>query len=105
MTSAIVVFVTVPAGPQAKKLARTILNAKSAACVNIVPLVDSHYWWKGKLENGKESLLIIKSSRSKFSKLKSIIRAHHPYTVPEIIALPISAGHQPYLDWIRRETK
>ena len=104
MTPYCVAYVTAPAGRVAKKLASEILKSRAAACVNIIPKVASSYWWKGKIESATESLLIIKMRRALVRKLETVVRNHHPYTVPEIITLPIDAGHAPYLRWIADET-
>jgi periplasmic divalent cation tolerance protein len=100
-----VVLITAPAGTKSKQLAKSLLAARLAACVNVVPLVRSLYWWKGKLESAQESLLIVKTRRSLIKKLTKHVLKNHPYSVPEVIALPIMKGHKPYLDWIFNETK
>jgi periplasmic divalent cation tolerance protein len=100
-----VVYVTAPPGKKARRLARIILKSRCAACVNIIPRVHSSYWWKGKLEMAPEALLIIKTRRSLINRLMRIVRHSHPYTVPEIIALPIVHGDKPYLNWVRNETR
>jgi periplasmic divalent cation tolerance protein len=73
--------------------------------VNIVPAVESVYWWKGKMERAGEALLVVKTRRSALRRLFEVVRRHHSYIVPEIIALPIVAGHRPYLDWLKAETR
>jgi periplasmic divalent cation tolerance protein len=100
-----VVYVTAPTGKSAERLAKIVLQRRWAACVNIVPLVKSRYWWKGKIESAKEALLIIKTRESLVSKLSDGVRKIHPYNVPEVIALPILKGHQPYLAWLFDETR
>lgn len=95
-----VVLVTVPTQAKAKALARFLVAQKSAACVNIIPKVRSLFWWQGKLDRANESLLVIKTKKSLFGKLKALIIAKHPYAVPEIIALPIILGNKKYLEWI-----
>jgi len=71
-----------------------------AACVNILPGVESVYRWQGKIERDDEILLLIKSDTAHFSALEDTISNLHPYEVPEILAVPVEAGHQPYLEWI-----
>jgi periplasmic divalent cation tolerance protein len=88
-----------------EKITRKILENRLAACVNITPQLKSVYWWKGRMETATERLLIIKTKSSLFSSLENLIRSVHPYEVPEIVALPISKGYKPYLDWISAETK
>jgi Uncharacterized protein involved in tolerance to divalent cations len=81
-------------------LARLLVEKKLAACVNVVKGLRSFYWWKGKIEEDEEELLIIKTSREAYGELEREIRENHPYTVPEIIALPIILGNPDYLAWI-----
>jgi periplasmic divalent cation tolerance protein len=94
----VVVFCTAPQG-EADALAKTLVEEHLAACVNISP-VRSCYIWEGKLNLDNEALLIIKAKKSRFEPLKDRILVLHSYAVPEIIALPVIAGHQPYLDWL-----
>ncbi len=98
----VVVLVTCPTGATARRLARHVVQRRLAACVNIVPLVHSVYRWNGKTEQSREALLVIKSTAGRFAALRRGIRALHPYHVPEIIALPLVAGHPPYLAWVRQ---
>jgi Uncharacterized protein involved in tolerance to divalent cations len=81
-------------------LAKLLVEKKLAACVNVVKGLRSFYWWKGKIEEDDEELLIIKTSRETYGELEKQIRENHPYTVPEIIALPIILGNPDYLAWI-----
>lgn len=96
----IVVLVTVPRGQKAKKIVKFLLSEKVAACVNIIPKVDSFFRWQGKIDKAKEVLLVIKTRKNLFAKLVKAVRSKHPYTVPEIIALPIISGNKEYLEWI-----
>ncbi|HOY10869.1 MAG TPA: divalent-cation tolerance protein CutA [Candidatus Omnitrophota bacterium] len=96
----IVVFVTVPGPEEAQTLGRVLLGKKLVACVNIVPHVDSLFWWEGKIDRAGECLLILKTRYSVFQALTEAVKAQHSYSVPEIIALPILAGQKDYLDWI-----
>ncbi|MFH1094014.1 MAG: divalent-cation tolerance protein CutA [Candidatus Omnitrophota bacterium] len=100
----IVVFVTVNSVKKAGVIAKELLSQKAAACVNTLG-IDSIFTWKSKIEKTKEILLIVKSRHKLFKKIEKIIRQFHSYEVPEIIALPIIAGHKPYLDWINENTK
>ncbi len=99
----IVVFVTAASEKEAKTLSAELIKNKVAACVNRVP-VNSLFTWQAKLEQAQEILLIIKSRRKLFKKLEKLIKQHHSYEVPEIIALPIIAGSKNYLDWIKETT-
>ncbi|SNZ08186.1 divalent cation tolerance protein [Persephonella hydrogeniphila] len=96
----IVVLVTTPDKETAERLALGLIENKLAACVNISEQVSSVYFWQGNIENEKESLMIIKSREDLFEDLEQFIRKNHPYTVPEIIALPIIKGSSAYLNWI-----
>ncbi len=98
--SALVILTTLPSSAHAKKLGRKILQKKYAACINIVKGVESLFWWKGKIDQAKESLLLIKTRKSRFERLRTFIEKNHPYSVPEIIALPIQKGNRAYLKWL-----
>jgi periplasmic divalent cation tolerance protein len=94
------VLCTVPDRDTATHLARTLVSERLAACVNIVPGVNSVYRWEGAVEESDELLLIIKTCRKVFEPLKTCICARHPYELPEIIAVPLEDGLREYLDWI-----
>ena len=96
----IVVFITVPNLEVGEKIGNTLVEEKLAACVNITSEIKSVYFWKGKIEEDKEYLLIIKTRRDKFKSLERRVKEIHPYEVPEIIAVPIVLGSKDYLDWI-----
>lgn len=98
----VVVLVTCPTGAVARRLARQIIRRRLAACVNILSPVQSVYRWKGHIEQSREALLVIKSTAARFQALRRGVLSLHPYDVPEIIALPVVAGHPPYLAWIRQ---
>jgi periplasmic divalent cation tolerance protein len=102
-TSYIVVFITVKDSEEAQKIANSLLKRRQAACVNIIPEVNSHFWWKDKLDSAKESLLIVKTKESLLPELIKSVKKIHSYSIPEIIALPIVGGSQDYLDWIDSE--
>jgi len=94
-----VVLITVPTD-RGEELASFIVENKLGACVNVVPEVSSIYWWKGEIERDRESLLVVKTSAERFGELMKKVKEVHPYTVPEIVALPIVAGNPDYLRWI-----
>lgn len=81
-------------------LARRLVEARVAACVNVIPRVASTYRWNETVERADEALLIIKTRAERFEELKRTVLAHHPYELPEVIAVDIAAGHAPYLEWI-----
>jgi periplasmic divalent cation tolerance protein len=98
----IVVLVTCPSMKEAQRLTRALIRRKLAACVNVATSpVKSVYWWKGKVESARETVMLIKTTRGKFAPLEKEIRRLHSYGTPEIIALPIVAGSKRYLDWLR----
>jgi len=96
-----VVLVTASSRKEARVIARAVLKAKLAACVNIVPGVESHYWWQGKLETGRECLLVIKSARRQFRRLSAVVKKAHSYSTPEIIAFPVVESERAYARWWR----
>jgi periplasmic divalent cation tolerance protein len=105
MNKFIIVFVTVKNKKEAEKIANILLNSRLAACINIVPLIQSRYWWKGKIEKSNESLLIIKTRKNVIKQLIKTVKENHSYTVPEIISVPIIHGNVDYLNWIEKEVK
>jgi periplasmic divalent cation tolerance protein len=96
----IVVLVTAPDAEAAARIARTLVEEKLAACGNVVPGLRSIYRWQGKVEDASEALLLVKTTRERFKEIVDRVRAIHPYKLPEIVALPIAAGYDEYLDWI-----
>ncbi len=95
-----VVLVTAPDLKIARVLARAALQARLIACANLIPNIESHYWWQGKIESGMEVLLVLKTTKSKLAALEKLVLASHPYDTPEFLVLPLSAGNQRYLDWL-----
>lgn len=96
----VVVLVTVPSMEVAEAIARAVVPESLAACVNIVPGLRSIYSWQGRIEDAPELLLLIKTRADQLARLETRIRTLHPYTVPGIVALPVVAGHAPYLSWV-----
>ena len=86
----------------ARRIARHLVERQLAACVNIVPGATSIYTWKGAIEEASELMLIIKSSRPLFDALRTELTKIHPYEVPEILAVPIVDGAEPYLNWVEK---
>ncbi len=95
-----IVLVTAPDVKTARKLARAALAARLIACANLLPRIESHYWWHGKIESGAEVLLVMKTTTSRLAVLGKLIVARHPYDTPEFLVLPISRGAKRYLDWV-----
>ncbi len=104
MTEFIVVFITAPGEADAQKIAKSLVDERLAACVNIVKDIRSIYRWQGNIEDDSEALLIVKTRKDLFSRLAASVKALHSYTVPEIIALPIAEGAEAYLTWLKDET-
>jgi periplasmic divalent cation tolerance protein len=97
-----VVLVTAPDLKTARRLARAALEARCAACVNLLPQIESHYWWQGKLDRSREVLLLLKTTGSRLKALEQIIVKGHPYDTPEFIVLPIRRGNRRYLQWLKQ---
>lgn len=101
MTDAIVVLCTFPNEQDALRIGTALVEARLAACVNLVPGIRSIYWWKGEIEQADEILLLIKTTQQRFASLRDRLSALHPYDTPEIVALPLVDGLPDYLSWIR----
>jgi periplasmic divalent cation tolerance protein len=95
-----VVLVTAPDLKVGRKLARAALAARLVACVNLMPRIESHYWWQGKLESSPEVLLVMKTTTARLAALEELVVAKHPYDTPEFIVLPINRGNKRYLAWL-----
>ncbi|HEX6587643.1 MAG TPA: divalent-cation tolerance protein CutA [Longimicrobiales bacterium] len=95
-----VVLVTTPDVDTARTIARALVEERLAACGNVVTGLTSIYRWQGSIEEAGEALLILKTSDERLARMSERIVELHPYDVPEVLALTIDAGHQPYLDWI-----
>ena len=96
----IILLITTDTAEEAQQISRVLLEQRKAACINIVPKVDSLFWWDDKLDSARENLLIVKSKASLLSEVIELVKSVHSYTVPEIIALPIIGGNPDYLEWI-----
>ena len=96
-----VVLVTAPDLKTGRKLARAALAARLVACVNLIPGIESHYWWQGKIAAGAEVLLVMKTTTARLAALEELVVAKHPYDTPEFVVVAINRGSQRYLDWVR----
>ncbi len=96
------VLVTAPNVKVARQLARAALRARLAACANLIPRVESHYWWRGKIETGAEVLIVFKTRARRLAKLEALVLEKHPYDTPEFVALALAGGTARYLDWLAR---
>jgi periplasmic divalent cation tolerance protein len=103
MTDKIVIFSTCGSQEEAEQLARRLLEARLAACVNVIMQIRSFYWWKGKIEESGEWLLVIKTSRPLFDRVRALLESAHSYELPEVLALPVVAGSPGYLAWMDKE--
>jgi periplasmic divalent cation tolerance protein len=101
VTGALVALSTVGRAEDAERIAQALVERGVAACVNVVPGVLSVYRWQGKVEKEPELLLVIKTTAERFPDLQKELLALHPYDLPELVALPVAEGHEPYLAWLR----
>ena len=98
-TNSRLVLVTAPDIKVARKLARLALKARLIACANLLPGVESHYWWQRKIETGKEILILFKTTRDRLPALEKLVLKEHPYDTPEFVALSPSGATEGYLKW------
>lgn len=96
----LLVISTFPDMETARRIVRELVTQKFAACGNIIPAVESIYRWKGKVEEGNETLVLFKTTAERYPVFQEKLKSLHPYDVPEIICLPIAEGWPPYLDWV-----
>jgi periplasmic divalent cation tolerance protein len=100
-----VVLVTAPNVKVARHLAREALRIRLVACANLIPRVESHYWWQGKMEQRAEVLVIFKTRAFHLAKLEKLVLKEHPYDTPEFVVVKLAGGNERYLDWLERETR
>jgi periplasmic divalent cation tolerance protein len=103
-TNEVVVFITAPTDEEAALIAKSLVESKLAACVNIIRGIRSIYSWQGRIEDDTEVLMIAKTRQELFESLSSRVKELHSYDVPEVIALPILEGSEDYLTWLRDST-
>ena len=103
--SEVVVLITAESRGEALKLSKELLDRKKAACINIVPRVESLFTWNGKIDCEDEALLVVKTRASVLDELTALVKELHSYDVPEVIALPIIGGNEDYLKWVRDEVE
>lgn len=96
----VLVLVTVPDKKIARTLARLVLGKRLAACANLIPQIESHYWWRGKVEQGSEVLMVFKTTLAHLNQLEQLVISKHPYDTPEFLAVKIPFGNEKYLKWI-----
>ena len=105
MDDIFLVITNLPDRESAQRVADALIENRAAACVNILAQCTSVYRWQGKVETANEVPLLIKTTRNAYARVEAIICAHHPYELPEIIAVPVSAGLPDYLQWVSQETQ
>jgi len=94
------VFVTAPNLKTARELARAALKARLVGCANLVPKIESHYWWREKIEAGAEVLILLKTTAARIDALEKLIVSIHPYDTPEFVVVKMDRGNKRYLDWL-----
>jgi periplasmic divalent cation tolerance protein len=97
-----IVLVTAPNRKVARQLAKSALQARVAACANLISGLESHYWWQGRVESAAEVLIIFKTMTKHLRKLEKLVLVNHPYDTPEFVVLPLTSGNERYLDWLAR---
>lgn len=103
--SSSICYVTTPNEESAKKIARAVISNKLAACVNIIPNIQSIYEWEGRINEDLEYLLMIKTTTANVDELTTFVRDNHPYSIAEVISVKIESGNPPYLDWVAKSVK
>jgi periplasmic divalent cation tolerance protein len=101
----IIVLVTVSSPDEAKRICDVLLEKRVVACANVLRDVQSFYWWKGKLDQSKELLLLMKSRRELLDEIVRLVKENHSYEVPEVVAVPIAGGNADYLRWIEESVE
>ncbi|MFN0040590.1 MAG: divalent-cation tolerance protein CutA [Burkholderiales bacterium] len=104
MNEVLYVLTNLPDAPSARKLGRTLVESRLVACVSLLGGVESVYRWKGNVESASEVLVVIKTVASTYDHVQSLILEHHPYELPEIVAVPVVTGLSPYLQWVVAES-
>ncbi len=98
-----VVFISIPRD-EAGQFGRQLVANRLCACVNIVPKIESYFWWDGEVEKDEESLLIVKTTQDRFDDLAAWVKENHPYDIPEIISIQLAGGLPEYVAWVKDET-
>ena len=101
----LIVLVTTPNNEEAERIADALVSERLAACVNIVPSIESIYRWEGKVTRDRESLMIIKTTDERYDELERRVKDLHSYRTPEVVSLGIERGSQDYIDWLRDSTR
>ena len=104
LPSCVAALTTAPSVEAAKRLVRNLVERRLIACGTVLPGAVSSYWWQGAVVDEEEVVVVLKTTAARWAELAGALPALHPYEVPELIALPVVAGHGPYLEWVSRET-
>ncbi len=99
------VLVTAPNLKTARRLSKAALRGRLIACANLIPKIESHYWWQGKIETGTEVLMVFKTTAARLSALEKLIVTLHPYDTPEFVVLPLTDGNNRYLRWLEQSVR
>lgn len=105
MDEILLVITNLPDPASARRVAEAVIDSRAAACVNILAQCTSVYRWQGNVERAEEVPVLIKTTRAAYSRLETLIRKHHPYELPEIIAVSVNGGLPDYLQWVAKETQ
>lgn len=105
VTDVVLILTTVPDGARAEAIARSLVDERLAACVNVLATMTSFYRWQGKIEQEQERQIVIKTTRDRVAAVQARLVDLHAYEVPEFLVLPVSDGSTGYLDWVRNETR
>ena len=99
-TDFVIIFITCASRKEAGSIVDSLLKKRLVACGNIIKNVESKFWWRGKIDNEKEVLVMLKTKKENINKIEKEVRRRHSYEVPEIISIPITAGSKRYLEWL-----
>ena len=105
MTEILILVCTCPDAATARRLAGGLLERKLAACVNILPEIRSMYRWQGELHDDGEALMVVKTVQQAYTEVEAWLLQHHPYDVPEVLAVQVQAGSAAYLEWVQNEVE
>ena len=106
LTQEVVTLLTAAPGmEEAQRIARALVSERLAACANIIPEVSSIYWWEGQVQDEQEAMLIIKTTPAQVDALEARLVELHPYDVPELLSIPVTGGHPPYIAWVGSEVE
>lgn len=104
-TDYVIVLTTLPTTADCGAFAETLVREHLAACVNVLPEMQSVYWWKGKIESDREHQVVIKTTAMRLDAVRARVRRLHPYEVPELLVLRVDGGDEAYLDWVSQSTR